>query len=105
MGIVLRAAQERLLPHQAQDPLAVHVQPVPVQLRRHAPVVGALVIPHDLFDAGHGGRFRNKVGLDVTLEALREVLRERRCRRDDLYRYARINRVERVMRPYMEALS
>ncbi len=49
-------------------------------------------------------RFRNKVGLDVALEALREY-RRRRGNRDELWKYARICRVERVMRPYLEALS
>jgi predicted transcriptional regulator of viral defense system len=50
-------------------------------------------------------KFRNKVGLDVALEALREVLGERRCSREEIRRYARIDRVENVMRPYMEALA
>ena len=48
-------------------------------------------------------RYRNKIGLDVALEALRECLRSRRCPRDEIHHYARINRVENVMRPYMEA--
>lgn len=46
-------------------------------------------------------KFRNKVGLDVALEALREY-RRRRYSLDDLHRFARICRVERVMRPYLE---
>ncbi len=50
-------------------------------------------------------KFRNKVGLDVALEALREAIQERRCSRSDILKYARINRVDKVMRPYMEALS
>lgn len=50
-------------------------------------------------------KFRNKIGLDVAIEALREALRERRCSREEIRQYARINRVEKVMRPYMEALS
>ena len=50
-------------------------------------------------------KFRNKIGLDVALEALREVLRKRSCNRDDLRQYAKINRVENIMRPYMEAMS
>jgi hypothetical protein len=50
-------------------------------------------------------RYRNKIGLDVALEALRECLRNRRATRDDLHRYARIGRVENVMRPYMAALT
>lgn len=49
-------------------------------------------------------KYRNKIGLDVALEALREAWRERRFGVDELDRYARICRVQRVMRPYLEAL-
>jgi predicted transcriptional regulator of viral defense system len=49
-------------------------------------------------------KYRNKVGLDVALEALRDCLRNRRATVDELWKYARICRVERVMRPYLEAL-
>ena len=49
-------------------------------------------------------KYRNKVGLDVVLEALREAWRERRFTMEDLDRYARICRVQRVMGPYLEAL-
>lgn len=50
-------------------------------------------------------KFRNKIGLDVALEALREVWRERRASMDELWHYARIDRVSNVMRPYLEALA
>jgi len=50
-------------------------------------------------------KFRNKVGLDVALEALREARRTRKASADDLWRYARINRVANVMRPYLEAVA
>jgi len=50
-------------------------------------------------------KFRNKIGHDVAVEALREVLNSKRSTRDDIYRYAKINRVEAVIRPYLEALS
>ena len=49
-------------------------------------------------------KYRNKIGLDVALEALREAIRERRCTTDELWRYAKICRVTRIMRPYMEAI-
>lgn len=49
-------------------------------------------------------KYRNKIGLDVALEALREAWRARRFTMDQINRYARICRVERVMRPYLEAL-
>lgn len=50
-------------------------------------------------------KFRNKIGLDVALEALREAWREKHCTMDELLRYARICRVENVMRPYLESLT
>lgn len=49
-------------------------------------------------------KYRKKIGLDVALEALREVWRNRRTAIDEIDQYARICRVERVMRPYLEAL-
>ncbi len=49
-------------------------------------------------------KYRNKVGLDVALEALREAWRERRVTMDEIDRFSRICRVDRVMRPYLEAL-
>jgi hypothetical protein len=45
-----------------------------------------------------------KIGLDVALEALREGWRARRFTMDEIQRSARICRVERMMRPYLEAL-
>lgn len=49
-------------------------------------------------------KYRNKIGLDVALEALREAWRERKVTMDEIDRFARVCRVERVMRPYLEAL-
>jgi predicted transcriptional regulator of viral defense system len=49
-------------------------------------------------------KYRNKIGLDVALEALREAWRARRFTMDEIHRCARVCRVERVMRPYLEAL-
>lgn len=50
-------------------------------------------------------KFRNKIGLDVALEALREVWRSKRVSMDELWRYAILSRVANVMRPYMESLQ
>ena len=50
-------------------------------------------------------KYRNKVGLDVALEALREHLRRRDRDVERLRRAASTCRVERVMRPYLEAMS
>ena len=49
-------------------------------------------------------KFRNKIGLDVALEALREAWHGKRANMDELWRYAQICRVANVMRPYMELL-
>ena len=49
-------------------------------------------------------RCRTKVGFDVAMEALREGLRRRRCKPDQLWRYARQMRVWPIMRPYVEAM-
>jgi predicted transcriptional regulator of viral defense system len=49
--------------------------------------------------------FRNKVGLDVELEALRGTWRSPRVNMDELWRYAEIRRVANVMRPYIESLA
>jgi predicted transcriptional regulator of viral defense system len=50
-------------------------------------------------------KLRNKVGLDVALEALREAWRARKVTIVELWRYAKINRMTNVMRPYLEALT
>ena len=50
-------------------------------------------------------RYRNKIGLDVALEALRECRRERRATLDELWHYATIDRISTVMRPYLEAIA
>ena len=49
-------------------------------------------------------RFRNAVGLDVALEALRLGWRSRKARPDDLATYARALRVWSVLRPYLESV-
>ena len=49
-------------------------------------------------------KFRNKIGLDVALEALKESWRSRRVTMAELNHFAKINRVERVMQPYLEAV-
>lgn len=50
-------------------------------------------------------KYRNKIGLDVALEALRDAWRTRKVAMDELDRYARICRVQRVLKPYLEALT
>ncbi len=50
-------------------------------------------------------KFRNKIGLDVAMEALREARRGRRATSEDLWRFAKVCRVANVMRPYLESLA
>lgn len=49
-------------------------------------------------------KFRNRIGLDVALEALKICLERKRSKPDTFLKYARICRVERVMKPYLETL-
>jgi predicted transcriptional regulator of viral defense system len=49
-------------------------------------------------------KYRNKIGLDVAMEALRDCWRKRLATADELWRYAEVCRVARVMRPYLESL-
>ena len=48
-------------------------------------------------------KHRNKIGLDVALEALRDARRQKMVSADDLWHCAKICRVANVMRPYLEA--
>ena len=50
-------------------------------------------------------RYRNKIGLDVALEALRDGWRQRKFTLDVLWRHAVSGRVANVMRPYIEAIT
>lgn len=50
-------------------------------------------------------KYRNKIGLDVALEALREAWRAKRMTSDDLWYYAKVCRVANVMRPYLDSLE
>jgi len=50
-------------------------------------------------------KYRNKIGLDVAIEALRDGLRSKKCTRAQLWQYAKVCRVTEVMRPYLEAVS
>jgi predicted transcriptional regulator of viral defense system len=50
-------------------------------------------------------KFRNRIGLDVAVEALRDYLRRNRGGANALWQYAKICRVTRVMQPYLEAVA
>lgn len=50
-------------------------------------------------------KYRNKVGIDLAVEALRDFSRKYRGGANDLARFARICRVVRVMQPYLDAIA
>ena len=50
-------------------------------------------------------KYRNKIGLDVAIEALRDGVEKRLATFDDLWKYAKICRVSNVMRPYLESVG
>ena len=50
-------------------------------------------------------KHRNKIGLDVALEALKDARAQKKASADDIWHYAKICRVANVMRPYLEALA
>ena len=50
-------------------------------------------------------KYRNKIGLDVALEALRDGWAQRKLTMDALWHYAAVNRVANVMRPYLESVT
>ena len=50
-------------------------------------------------------RYRDTVGTDVAVEALRDCLRKRKATPTDIFEMAKVDRVSRVMRPYLEALT
>ena len=49
-------------------------------------------------------KFRNKIGLDVALEALRDAWQQKKVTMDELWQAAEHCRVANLMRPYMESL-
>jgi len=48
-------------------------------------------------------RYRNKIGVDVALEALRDCRLQHKCSEGELWHYAQLCRMQNVMRPYLEA--
>lgn len=49
-------------------------------------------------------KFRNKIGLDIALEALRDAWLRKKVTMDELWESAQLCRVANVMRPYLESL-
>ena len=50
-------------------------------------------------------KFRNKIGLDVAIEALKDALGQKKTNADELWHFAKLDRVGNLMRPYLEALQ
>lgn len=86
---VVRMADEAL----AAGVVRIKVDGVPV------PVFSAARTVVDCF------RFRNKIGIDVAIEALRDGWSKRKFTLDDLWRHAQAGRMVNVMRPYIEAVT
>jgi predicted transcriptional regulator of viral defense system len=49
-------------------------------------------------------KYRNKIGLDVAIEALRAVWSKKKASMDDLHKAAKVCRVANIMRPYLESI-
>ena len=64
----------------------------------HIPVTSVAKTVVDCF------KFRNKIGLDIALEALRDAWRQKKVTMDELWESAQLCRVSNVMRPYLESL-
>ncbi len=50
-------------------------------------------------------KYRNKIGLDVALEALRDAWAQRKFTMDEIWHFATVDRVANVMRPYLESVT
>lgn len=50
-------------------------------------------------------KHRKKIGLDVAIDALRDALAGKRVTQEELWSYAKLSRVDSVMRPYIEAMA
>jgi predicted transcriptional regulator of viral defense system len=50
-------------------------------------------------------KYRNKIGLDIALEALKDCRQRKLCTTEQLWKYAKICRVSNVMKPYLEAIQ
>jgi len=49
-------------------------------------------------------KFRNRIGIDIAVEALRAGYKHKKVKPTDILKYAKICRVEKIIRPYLEAL-
>ena len=49
-------------------------------------------------------KFRNKIGMDVVIEALKMYWLRKGTKINKLYEYAKVNRVEKILQPIMETI-
>ncbi len=49
-------------------------------------------------------KYRNKIGIDIAIEALKDCLQQRKCKPADIEHYARICKISSVIRPYLETV-
>jgi len=49
-------------------------------------------------------KYRNRIGQDIAIESLKLYRERKKLKVDDIMKYARVCRVEKIMRPYLEAL-
>jgi len=73
------------------------VSPYPIQ-SREIPITNPARTIVDCF------RYRNKIGLDIAMEGLREGIQDRKCTPDELWQYGKKARVWNIMRPYVETV-
>jgi predicted transcriptional regulator of viral defense system len=50
-------------------------------------------------------KYRNKIGLDVAIEALRDCRKQKKATNDEIWKAAKVCRMTNVMRPYLEAIA
>ena len=50
-------------------------------------------------------KYRNKIGLDVAIEALRDCIKNKKATIDEIWYFAKINRVANVIMPYLSSLE
>jgi predicted transcriptional regulator of viral defense system len=50
-------------------------------------------------------KYRNKIGIDLAIEALRDALRQKKATLNEIHHFAKVCRVARVMRPYLESVA
>lgn len=50
-------------------------------------------------------KHRRKIGLDVAIEALKSAIDAKKATYDELFYYAKINRVQNIMKPYLESIA